>query len=234
MTETPVSLSDVKQSAWRVGRSMQPSTQFARGPSLVERGVKRGFDIVVASLGIFALLPLFVLVALAIKLTSPGPVLFRQVREGERGRLIRIFKFRTMRIDQQDSSGVRQTLYADSRVTGLGRFLRAASIDELPQLVNVVLGDMSLVGPRPHVPGMLAAGRRYDELVPYYHQRRLMRPGVTGWAQANGLRGPTTDAASAIARIDHDLYYIENFSLWLDLKILAMTLRHEFLGGSGV
>lgn len=236
MAETPASFTRVKQSAWRVGQNAQSSEEpaVARGPSRIEGAVKRGADIVVAALAIFALLPAFVLVALAIKLTSPGAVLFRQVREGRQGRLIRVFKFRTMCVDQEDASGIHQTIHADARTTPVGRFLRAASIDELPQLLNVILGDMSLVGPRPHVPGMLAAGRPYDELVPYYHDRRLMRPGITGWAQANGLRGPTVNAAKAIARIDHDLYYIENFSLWLDFRIIVMTLRHEFLGGSGV
>jgi lipopolysaccharide/colanic/teichoic acid biosynthesis glycosyltransferase len=119
-------------------------------------------------------------------------------------------------------------------VTPVGRFLRRTSLDELPQLVNVIVGDMSLVGPRPHVEGMLAAGVDYAELVPYYNLRHVMRPGLSGWAQANGLRGPTDSAEAARARIDHDVAYIQNFSIWLDLKIIWLTLVKEFVTGSGV
>ena len=196
--------------------------------------VKRAMDIVLAIAAVIALLPLLILVAIAIKATSAGPVLFRQAREGYKGRLFQTYKFRTMWSDSGDLSGVSQTVSGDSRVTPIGRFLRRSSIDELPQLFNVLLGDMSLVGPRPHVPGMLAARRNYKDLVPYYDARLAMKPGITGWAQANGLRGPTDDASKAKARIDHDVAYVQNFSVWLDLKIIAMTIRSEFLSGSGV
>jgi lipopolysaccharide/colanic/teichoic acid biosynthesis glycosyltransferase len=196
--------------------------------------VKRLIDIVLASLALLVLAPLLVLTALAVKLTSKGPIFFRQRRPGLRGRPFEMLKFRTMYVEAGDASGIRQTTANDSRVTPLGRFLRAKSVDELPQLINVLRGDMSIVGPRPHVEGMLAGGVPYEELVPYYKLRYEMRPGLSGWAQANGLRGPTHDAAVARARIDHDLAYIQNFSLLLDLKIILLTVQREFLTGNGV
>src|SRR5690606_32643698 len=129
----------------------------------------------------------------------------------------------------QDLSGVSQVLADDNRVTRVGRFLRRTSLDELPQLINILRGEMSLVGPRPHVRGMRAADRPYDVLVPYYRMRRLAKPGLTGWAQANGLRGTTQNAAHAIGRVDHDIAYIQNFSFSLDLRILILTLVRELL-----
>lgn len=194
---------------------------------------KRFFDVVLSGSAIIALVPLFALVALAIVLESKGPVLFVQHREGKGGKLFKALKFRSMRQDDCDLSGVRQTIVGDSRITKVGSFLRRTSIDELPQLFNVLRGDMSLVGPRPHVKGMLAGGQEYRILVPYYDLRLLVAPGLTGWAQANGLRGPTTDAELARKRVDYDLTYIEQFSLWLDLKIILMTLKRELGGGSG-
>ena len=194
---------------------------------------KRVLDITVSALALLALLPLLIFVAMAIKCTSAGPVLFRQAREGIHGRPFMALKFRSMRSDSCDASGVQQTRLGDPRVTAVGRFIRRTSIDELPQLINILRGDMSLVGPRPHVSGMLAAGMPYRDLVPYYDARLAMLPGLTGWAQANGLRGPTDRADVARARIDHDIAYIQNFSIWLDLKIIAMTLRHEFMAGTG-
>jgi lipopolysaccharide/colanic/teichoic acid biosynthesis glycosyltransferase len=196
--------------------------------------VKRLMDIILASLALVALFPLLLATAIAVKLASKGPVLFRQSRPGLQGRPFEMLKFRTMYADAGDISGVRQTSVNDSRVTPLGRFLRAKSIDELPQLINVLKGDMSIIGPRPHVEGMLAGGVPYDKLVPYYNLRHEMRPGLSGWAQANGLRGPTTDPALAKARVDHDIAYIQNFSITLDLKIILLTLMGEFFTGSGV
>lgn len=195
--------------------------------------LKRLMDIAIAAGALLVLLPLFGFVALAIKTSSPGPVFFRQWREGRDGTTFEILKFRTMDSSKGDRTGIAQTIDRDERVTRLGALLRKTSIDELPQLLNVLKGDMSLVGPRPHVAGMLAAGQRYDELVAYYQRRRCMRPGLTGWAQANGLRGPTTDARRAIARIEHDVAYIQNYSLLLDLQIILATLKREFLSGSG-
>lgn len=132
-----------------------------------------------------------------------------------------------------DDRGTRQAGTDDPRVTPLGRILRKTSFDELPQLINVLIGDMSLVGPRPHVPGMLAGGILYEQLTPYYFQRHNMRPGITGLAQASGYRGSTTVPLSAIERLDHDLQYIERWSLWLDLIIILRTVRREFISGSG-
>ena len=171
--------------------------------------------------------------ALAIRLTSPGPVLVPQMRDGQGGTHFRMYKFRTMYHDRGDATGVRQTIVGDSRITPLGRWLRRRSIDELPQLFNVLMGQMSIIGPRPHPIGMHAAGRRYDQLVPYYELRHLMKPGLSGWAQCNGLRGPTQDPELARARINHDLAYIQNFSLLLDLRIIVRTLIRELPYGTG-
>ncbi|MFB9912239.1 sugar transferase [Rhizobium paknamense] len=213
-----------------------PSSQD--GPTIGNRRpgdlwAKRALDILVAFLALLALLPLLLLIALLIRLDSPGPALFRQVRWGKDQTKIRIYKFRTMYVDCCDPSGVRQTVAQDPRVTRLGALLRRTNIDELPQLLNVLLGDMSLVGPRCHAIGMLAAGVPYETLVPDYHRRHAMRPGITGLAQMRGLRGPTDRAARARARIASDLYYVENFSFWLDLKIILGTLKAELFNGGG-
>jgi len=128
---------------------------------------------------------------------------------------------------------VKQTVKGDSRVTWIGKILRTTSFDEIPQLINVIKGDMSLVGPRPHVPGMLAAELLYEELVPYYFQRHTARPGLTGLAQVSGCRGSTVEAGRAISRIDYDLDYIERWSMRLDVTIIIRTIRKEFLSGSG-
>jgi lipopolysaccharide/colanic/teichoic acid biosynthesis glycosyltransferase len=161
-------------------------------------------------------------------------VLFSQPRYGYRNRRFRIYKFRTMYVQLGDRAGTNQATRGDPRVTRIGRMLRSTSLDELPQLINVVKGDMSLVGPRPHVPGMLSAGFLYEELVPYYFQRHTVRPGITGLAQVSGCRGSTKQASAAIARVDYDLEYIETWSPWLDIKIIMKTVRREFLsGGSG-
>ncbi len=204
------------------------------GPErITELQIKRVIDVAASLLALFVLMPLLVLCALMIKITSPGPVFFRQQREGLDGRLFEVLKFRSMHVAAGDASGVAQTVENDPRVFPLGRFLRKTSIDELPQLINVLRGDMSLVGPRPHVPGMNAAGVSYRELVPYYDLRLRVLPGVTGWAQANGFRGPTDNAGRAKARVDHDIAYVCNFSVWLDIKIILLTIRKEFVVGSG-
>jgi polysaccharide biosynthesis protein PslA len=195
---------------------------------------KRFLDIVGAGLALLFFAPLFIGIAIAIKAGSTGPVFFRQRRYGQGNRLFRIYKFRTMYAHLDDPTGVQQTASNDARVTPLGRFLRQTSFDELPQLINVIKGDMSLVGPRPHVPGMLAAGMIYEDLVPYYFQRHMVRPGITGLAQVSGCRGSTVQAGAAIARIDHDLEYIEKWSMALDLRIIARTVATEFLSGNGM
>ena len=197
--------------------------------------VKRGFDVLAATLGLLVLLPGLAAVALAIKLTSRGPLIFRQRRYGINNKQFVVYKFRTMYFDETDVTGVKQTREDDNRITPIGTVLRRFSLDELPQLVNVLKGDMSLVGPRPHVPGMLAAGVPYEILVPGYFERHRVRPGLTGLAQARGFRGSTVDADFAKARIASDLEYIQNWSFTLDMRIIIETVWSEFLkGGNGI
>lgn len=213
----------------------QPSI-FEKRVSPLQRGqfaLKRTMDIAGASIALVALAPVLLTVAALVKLDSRGPVLFSQVRWGMNGRKIRVYKFRSMRTDMCDATGVAQTVKNDPRITRIGAILRRTNIDELPQLINVLKGDMSLVGPRCHAIGMLAAGRLYEELVPHYHLRHRMRPGITGLAQMRGLRGPTDRSDKARARIVSDLYYVENFSVWLDVRIMVGTVISELRGGKG-
>jgi putative colanic acid biosynthesis UDP-glucose lipid carrier transferase len=165
------------------------------------------------------LLPLLAIAAIAIKLDSPGPILFRQQRCGFNGRCFQIFKFRTMSV-LEDGPSMIQAQFADKRVTRVGRWLRRMSIDELPQLLNVLNGNMCLVGPRPHA---LAHDNEFDKVVRNYAFRRRVKPGLTGWAQVNGYRGPIPTPDSVERRVEYDLWYIDNWSLWLDLKILLQT-----------
>jgi lipopolysaccharide/colanic/teichoic acid biosynthesis glycosyltransferase len=199
----------------------------------VQLSVKRALDVAGAACALVFLAPLLIAIAVAIKATSSGPVMFRQYRYGYRNKRFLIYKFRTMHTHLADLGGTKQTTRHDPRITSIGRLLRSTSLDELPQLLNVLRGDMSLVGPRPHVPGMFAGGMLYEELVPYYFQRHTVRPGITGLAQVNGCRGETVQAHDAIARIDYDLEYIEKWSPWIDVKIIAKTCRREFLSGHG-
>lgn len=215
---------------WRDGMPIVASPTYSDDCYAV---LKRAMDIVMAIAAIVVLTPLLLGVALAIRLTSPGPVLFRQVRAGRDDTLFQLYKFRTMRQEVCDHSGVAQTVLDDERVTPIGRWLRCSSLDELPQLFNILRGDMSFVGPRPHVAGQLAGGRPYRALVVYYDMRRSVRPGLTGWAQANGLRGPTEDPTKARERVEHDMAYIQNASLVLDLRIIFLTARDEFISGGG-
>jgi lipopolysaccharide/colanic/teichoic acid biosynthesis glycosyltransferase len=210
---------------------VHPQAATGRRLALV---VKRLVDIVATGLVLVAIGPLLAFTALAIRLTSPGPILFRQTRIGHLGKPFTIYKFRSMYSDQCDAPGAIQALPGDERVTPVGRFIRKTSIDELPQLLNVLKGDMSLVGPRPYVAEMRAAGQLYSTIVPYFAYRHAMTPGLTGWAQANGYRGPTTSHDPAVRRIDYDIAYIQNFSLGLDARILVMTVWRELTGGSGV
>ncbi len=195
--------------------------------------LKRLMDIVGSLAGIILLGPLLMTLAVLVKAGSSGPMFFRQQRTGLDGRPFEILKFRSMYIDRCDVSGVTQTVRDDPRVTPIGRIMRRTNLDELPQLFNVLRGDMSLVGPRPHVPGMLAAGMLYEDLVPGYAHRHRMRPGITGLAQVRGLRGPTTDRQPAIDRVASDLTYVREFSIWLDVKILVRTIVSEIKGGTG-
>jgi Undecaprenyl-phosphate glucose phosphotransferase len=168
--------------------------------------------------------PTMAVIALLIKLDSGGPVLFVQDRFGFNNKIIRVLKFRTMYEDRGDISGAQRTVHNDPRVTRVGRVLRWSSLDELPQLLNVLLGDMSLVGPRPHVIAMKAGDLLYFEAIEEYSQRHRVKPGITGWAQVSGCRGEIDTLEKARARVKHDLFYIENWSLGLDLKTLALTV----------
>jgi Undecaprenyl-phosphate glucose phosphotransferase len=188
-----------------------------------ERFFKEIFDRCAAGLLLLVLSPLLLAAALAVKLTSPGPVFFRQERHGLGNRIFHVLKFRSMRTDLQDVTGAQQTRRNDARVTAVGLFLRRTSIDELPQLINVLRGDMSLVGPRPLPVQMRVEDRLNYEIVAEYAFRHRVKPGITGWAQVKGHRGAIDTAEGLQSRVAHDLYYIENWSLWLDLKILFMT-----------
>jgi lipopolysaccharide/colanic/teichoic acid biosynthesis glycosyltransferase len=194
---------------------------------------KRAMDISISAAGLLVLAPLLVVIAIAIRLESKGSPLFAQVRWGKDERKFRVLKFRSMRTELGDPTGVAQTVRGDPRITKVGAFLRRTNLDELPQIWNVLRGDMSLVGPRCHAIGMLAGGMLYEDLVPEYHNRHAVRPGLTGLAQMRGLRGPTDRPAKARARIASDLFYIENFSIVLDIKILFGTLLSELRGGQG-
>jgi Undecaprenyl-phosphate glucose phosphotransferase len=182
------------------------------------------FDKVVGGLALLCALPAMGLIALAIKLDSRGPVFFKQQRYGFNNDLIGVYKFRSMYVEAADARADRLVTKDDPRVTRVGRFIRKASLDELPQLINVVLkGDLSLVGPRPHAVNAKAEARLYDEAVDGYFARHRVKPGITGWAQINGWRGETDTYEKIQKRVEHDLYYIENWSVLLDLYILART-----------
>jgi len=182
------------------------------------------FDKVVGALALICLAPVMALVALAIKLDSKGPLLFRQKRYGFNNEMIEVYKFRSMYVDQSDATAAKLVTKDDPRVTGIGRFLRKSSLDELPQLINVAIrGNLSLVGPRPHAMHAKAANQLYDEVVDGYFARHRVKPGITGWAQINGWRGETDTNEKIQRRVEHDLYYIENWSVLFDLYILART-----------
>jgi Undecaprenyl-phosphate glucose phosphotransferase len=182
------------------------------------------FDKIVGSLALLALSPLMLLTAIAIKLDSRGPIFFRQKRYGFNNELIEVYKFRSMYVDQCDATASKLVQKSDPRVTRVGAFIRKTSIDELPQLINVVFkGNLSLVGPRPHAVHAKAADRLYNDAVDGYFARHRVKPGITGWAQINGWRGETDTEEKIQHRVEHDLYYIENWSVLFDLYILAKT-----------
>jgi undecaprenyl-phosphate galactose phosphotransferase/putative colanic acid biosynthesis UDP-glucose lipid carrier transferase len=186
-----------------------------------ERLAKRAFDVFAAACGLLVLSPLLAMVALLIRVDSPGPVFFWQTRNGFNDRPFRIAKFRSMHV-AEDGLKIRQATVNDARVTRVGRFLRKASIDELPQLWNVLRGDMSIVGPRPHA---AAHNAEYQSLIGSYAFRHHVKPGLTGWAQVHGCRGETNTLEKMQRRVDYDLYYINHWSLWLDLRIILSTVR---------
>jgi Undecaprenyl-phosphate glucose phosphotransferase len=201
--------------------------ELHRGPlDTFERGVKRSLDVLSSLAGLFILSPMLILVAVLIRLDTPGPILFRQSRCGFNGRPFHIFKFRTMSV-MEDGSAVAQAVQADGRVTRVGRWLRRTSIDELPQLVNILNGSMSLVGPRPHA---VAHDNHFDKVVSNYAFRQNVKPGLTGWAQVNGQRGPTPTLADIRRRVELDLWYIDNWSLRLDMLIIARTFLEIMRG----
>ncbi len=191
------------------GRTEKPS--FA--------AIKRFQDIALALLGLTLIAPLLLVIALTIILDSRGPLLFRQRRGGRGGKTFHIYKFRSMHVSE-DGSVVIQAAKDDARVTRVGRFLRAFSLEELPQLFNVLKGDMSLVGPRPHA---TVHDEFYSSRIANYAIRQYVKPGITGWAQINDLRGPTPSIESMRARVEYDLWYVRHASLWLDIKILLRT-----------
>ncbi len=203
-----------------------PTLIIANGPlGLVDRTLKRAFDVAVASAALIILLPLLVTVAVLIKRDTPGPILFTQTRIGRSNKMFRIKKFRSMRTDGTDGTGHRSTERDDDRVTRIGRFIRRTSIDELPQILNVLMGDMSIVGPRPHALGSRAADKLFWEVNQRYWHRHAAKPGLTGLAQVRGYRGATLVEADLENRLQADLEYLENWSIWRDLKIIVLTFR---------
>jgi putative colanic acid biosynthesis UDP-glucose lipid carrier transferase len=203
--------------------SLRTSTfghMIIREASGIHGPLKRIEDVVLGTiaLAIFAL-PMLI-IALLVRITSPGPALFKQRRYGRGGAEINVYKFRTMRV-QENGATVTQAKVGDSRITPLGGFLRRSSLDELPQLLNVVRGDMSLVGPRPHA---VAHNELYRRQIVEYMLRHKVKPGITGWAQVNGWRGETDTLRKMVYRVEHDLDYIRDWSLWFDIKILFLTV----------
>jgi putative colanic acid biosynthesis UDP-glucose lipid carrier transferase len=194
--------------------------EFRRAPlSPSERFLKRLLDLTCAVCGLILLLPFLLLIALAIKLDSRGPVLFVQTRHGFNNRRFKIFKFRTLTV-LEDGSTILQVMRGDSRVTRIGSWLRKTSIDELPQLFNVLKGDMSIVGPRPHA---VAHDNYYSDLISCYAFRHHVKPGITGWAQIHGCRGETPTVGSMEQRVLNDIWYVDNWSLLLDIQIILLT-----------
>lgn len=191
----------------------------------MNRVIKAVEDRVLAFLILVTISPLLLVIAIAVKLSSPGPVLFKQVRHGWDGREIKVYKFRSMVVHSEPPGECTQATREDCRVTWVGRFLRRTSLDELPQFYNVLQGRMSIVGPRPHA---VAHNEYYQDRVDRYLLRNRVKPGITGWAQVNGLRGETDTIEKMQRRVEYDLYYIENWSLWFDLKIIFLTLFRGF------
>ncbi|MGU7810917.1 undecaprenyl-phosphate glucose phosphotransferase [Burkholderia sp. AW49-1] len=205
-----------------------PAINLATTPrSAPELWAKFAFDRLFAVAVLIPLLPLLAVLAIAVKLSSPGPVLFRQRRKGADGREFHILKFRTMRVHRAQPGVVRQASRNDARITPVGAFLRRTSLDELPQFFNVLFGQMSVVGPRPHA---IEHDDFYRQLVDCYMYRYRVRPGITGWAQVNGYRGETRKVEAMAARVKFDLFYMQNWSFWFDMKIILMTVVRGFVG----
>lgn len=204
-----------------------PAVNLSDTPMLGGNQIIKAIEDRVLGLLIFILIsPLLLLIFIAIKVTSPGPALFKQKRHGWDGRIINVYKFRTMKVHCEDDGHVAQACKNDSRITPIGRFLRRTSLDELPQFYNVLQGRMSIVGPRPHA---VQHNDLYKDQVNRYMLRHMVKPGITGWAQVNGLRGETDTLEKMQKRVEYDLYYIENWSLWFDLKIIFLTIFKGFI-----
>jgi putative colanic acid biosynthesis UDP-glucose lipid carrier transferase len=204
-----------------------PTISVHEGPYYgINDWIKRMEDLIVGIIITILILPVMLIVAAGIKLTSPGPVIFKQKRYGFNGEEISVWKFRTMTVCE-DGPEIPQARKNDPRVTKFGEFLRKLSIDELPQFFNVLQGRMSIVGPRPHA---VAHNEYYRTLIPGYMLRHKVKPGITGWAQVNGWRGETEILEKMQKRVEYDLEYIRNWSLWLDLKIIFLTVLRVFSG----
>jgi len=199
-------------------------TLFERPISGTDAIIKRAEDLLLTGLILLLVSPVMLLVAIAVRLDSPGPVFFRQPREGFNNQRFRVYKFRSMTVEQCETDEIRQATRDDQRITRVGRIIRATSLDELPQLFNVIQGHMSLVGPRPHAPSTRANGRLFHEVVHTYAARHKVKPGITGWAQVCGWRGETDTEEKLVRRLEHDLYYIENWSIPFDIYILVKTV----------
>jgi undecaprenyl-phosphate galactose phosphotransferase/putative colanic acid biosynthesis UDP-glucose lipid carrier transferase len=204
------------------------TTELRRAPlSRDELRLKRSFDLLGATLALVVFAPIMVAAAILVACDSRGPILFRQTRNGFNGKAFRIFKFRSMTVTEDGPRIVQATAH-DIRVTGIGRWLRRTSIDELPQLFNVLSGEMSLVGPRPHA---AAHNCEYEKVIGNYAFRHHVKPGITGWAQVNGCRGETREVGLMEKRVEYDLWYINNWSVWLDVRILIETAMLGFRPG---
>jgi len=220
----PTEVNDLWTSAKSANLGETATIQVLRPPlSDFDQAAKRAFDICVAGLSLIALSPLLFMVSLAIKLDSPGPILFRQNRHGYNNEIIPVLKFRTMSVveDGETTTTFTQAKANDGRLTRLGRMLRRTNIDELSQLLNVLQGQMSIVGPRPHP---IALNAMFQERIALFSRRHNVKPGLTGWAQVHGWRGETDTVEKMRQRVEHDLYYIEHWSFLMDLKIILMTL----------
>ncbi|MFS8035883.1 exopolysaccharide biosynthesis polyprenyl glycosylphosphotransferase [Xanthobacter sp. AM11] len=210
----------------------EPALLVQQQPLKGSLGLLKGVeDYVVATVGLILVSPILLLAAIAIKLDSPGPVLFRQPRVGLNNKVFQCYKLRTMRVDPADD-GSKGTAKHDPRITKVGAFLRSTSIDELPQLINVLKGEMSVVGPRPHVPNMRVATNVRYEAIRQYVARYRMKPGITGWAQINGMRGGINTLEKAERGVELDLFYIEHWSIWFDIRIMLLTITKGMAGPS--
>ncbi|MEQ5857770.1 undecaprenyl-phosphate glucose phosphotransferase [Halomonas sp. EF61] len=188
---------------------------------------KRVEDLLIGFSIFICIIPVCVVISVLVKLSSPGPILFKQYRTGVNGESFKVYKFRTMKIHEEETGVLTQAGRSDPRVTRIGRFLRKTSLDELPQFYNVLQGRMSIVGPRPHA---LEHNEHYKELVESYMRRHKVKPGITGWAQVNGFRGETETVSKMEARVQYDLWYIDNWNVCLDIKIILLTMVKGFFG----